>query len=171
MVLVSEPVRGRSRATELPCYSVIFCICLRCEGWCHFGSTCHYNTALQLLREKHLNTCLLWWTFAPQFCRNDNTMADFSSIYYSMYHCVEVKNTFVICRKSKSIFLSKWSDIKSSGVPWGVMWDGTAQKSTFSKLNLYNTPVARAYGSPPLPSTKSNTQTPGFESYSEVKQI
>ena len=29
VVLVSEPVRGRSRATELPCCEIVFIFCLR----------------------------------------------------------------------------------------------------------------------------------------------
>ena len=30
VVLVSEPVRGRSRATELPCFSLLY-LCLQCD--------------------------------------------------------------------------------------------------------------------------------------------
>ena len=30
VVLVSEPVRGRSRATELPCFALLY-ICIQCD--------------------------------------------------------------------------------------------------------------------------------------------
>ena len=44
VVLVSEPVRGRSRATELPCFLCYKFVCSVMRSWCpeifvHLGST------------------------------------------------------------------------------------------------------------------------------------